>query len=128
MTDPLENELAAAIQEDVTIKAMAQKLAPFPFGGDEHKAQMSVQKRSMVPVEHFAESLSTLAKTLAELKSLRNKLIGEAPLVGTHKPVEMRQAELTKKPVVATLHDQAEDVVHLASEMSAVIAQIRDKL
>jgi hypothetical protein len=122
--DDLENKLAEAIEEDTGLKAMAQKLAPRDFT----ELQQRGMKPSMVPIEHFAESLSVLAKTLAELKSLRVKLIGEVPTLPAHKPVEMRQAELAKKPVVTVLHDQAVDVAGLASEMSTVIAQIRDKL
>jgi hypothetical protein len=126
MTDPLENELASAIQEDATIKAMAQKLAPRDF--TQHglsQAQVGMQKRSMVPAEHFTESLGTLEKTLVDLQSLRTRLIGEAEPSGKNRVVPIGEVKL---PVVGLLHQQATEVARIASEMASIIAQIRERI
>ena len=138
--DYMEDELSKAIEEDAETHAMAMKLAPRPYEGTAQRAQREAaeqfmaaghvghagQKRSMVPVEHFSESIMTLQKALEDLKSLRTRLIGEpGPTGRTDTPQEVEGAKL---PVVGQLHHQASNVARLANEMGAVIAQIREKL
>lgn len=134
----LEDDLSQAIEEDMQIKQIAAKLAPRepPTIMDRLRSntfnmpqEAAIQKRSMVPVEHFAESLGTLAKALEDLKSLRNRLIGDGTNLVSGKPGPLLSGAVDKeKPVVTVLHEQAIEVARIANEMSALAAQIRGVL
>ena len=132
--EKIEHDLATGLEDDLDITDIARRLAPRGFDTPPPTDRLLAaadragppKKRMMTPAEHMAESLGALNKAFDDTQALYVKLLGESGSLGL--PTGIKPPTETKKPVVMHMHDQADEVASKASDIAALIAQIRDRL
>lgn len=134
MTDKMEEQLAAGIEEDIGLKQMAAKLSPRsipPYdqqmprheGGGLYSQPpnpVPVQKRLMSPVERFDETIAKLLKVEEEVRSLRDRLLGKGDAkASTTAPPDKEHA------TVPAMRAQADIIIGIGNRISVLVAEIR---